>query len=64
MKRINLRLDVTEEERNLIRKAAALAGYRSMAEFCRAVVLAEAHKQGKQIRESLTNDSRIDSQNE
>lgn len=42
MKRINLRLDVTKAERDLIRKAAALAGYRSMAEFCRSVVLEKA----------------------
>lgn len=42
MKRINLRLDVTEVERDLIRKAAALAGYRSMAEFCRSTVLKSA----------------------
>jgi uncharacterized protein (DUF1778 family) len=42
MKRVNLRLDVTKDERDLIRKAAALAGYRSMAEFCRTVVLREA----------------------
>lgn len=44
MKRVNLRLDVTEKERDEVRRAAALAGYRSMAEFCRAVVLAEARK--------------------
>lgn len=42
MKRVNLRLDVTEDERDLIRKAAALGGFRSMAEFCRMVVLQEA----------------------
>lgn len=42
MKRINLRLDVTETERDLIRKAAALSGCRSMAEFCRSVVLERA----------------------
>lgn len=41
MKRVNLRLDVTEDERDLIRKAAALGGFRSMAEFCRSVVLGE-----------------------
>jgi uncharacterized protein DUF1778 len=40
---MNLRLNVNEEERNLIRRAAALAGYRSMAAFCREVVLAEAY---------------------
>ena len=40
---MNLRLSVTEEERDLIRRAAALAGYRSMAAFCKAVVLSEAH---------------------
>ena len=44
MKRVNLRLDVTEEERDLIRRAAALAGFRSMAEFCRVTILEEAHK--------------------
>ena len=42
MKRVNLRLDVTEGERDLIRRAAALAGHRSMAEFCRTVILREA----------------------
>jgi uncharacterized protein (DUF1778 family) len=41
MKRVNLRLDVTEDERDLIRKAAALGGFRSMAEFCRSVVMGE-----------------------
>ena len=44
MKRINLRLDVTEEERDLIRRAAALGGFRSMAEFCRSTVLDVAHR--------------------
>jgi uncharacterized protein (DUF1778 family) len=43
MKRVNLRLDVTEEERDLIRKAAALGGFRSMADFCRSIVTSEAH---------------------
>lgn len=42
MKRVNLRLDVTEEERDVIRTAAALSGHRSMAEFCRAIILKEA----------------------
>lgn len=42
MKRVNLRLDVTEAERDLIRRAAALGGWRSMADFCRSVVLSEA----------------------
>ena len=43
MKRVNLRLDVTEEERDVIRKAAALGGFRSMAEFCRSVVMGESN---------------------
>jgi uncharacterized protein (DUF1778 family) len=43
MKRVNLRLDVTEDERDMIRRAAALSGYRSMAEFCRDSVLRSAH---------------------
>lgn len=42
MKRVNLRLDVTEAERDLIRKAAALSGHRSMADFCRSTVLKSA----------------------
>lgn len=42
MKRINLRLNVTEEERDLIRRAAANGGYRSMAAYCHAIVLADA----------------------
>lgn len=46
-KRVNLRLDVTEEERDLVRRAAALGGYRSMAEFCRTVVLNEATRTNK-----------------
>lgn len=48
MKRINLRLNVTEEERDLIRKAAANGGYRSMAAYCHAIVVADA-----QYREKL-----------
>jgi uncharacterized protein (DUF1778 family) len=43
MKKVNLRLDVTEAERDMIRRAAALSGYRSMAEFCRDSVLRSAH---------------------
>lgn len=42
MQKINLRLNVTKEERDMIRRAAALRGFRSMAEFCRFVVLTEA----------------------
>jgi uncharacterized protein (DUF1778 family) len=39
---VGLRLVVTPAERDMIRKAAAIGGWRSMAAFCRAVVLAEA----------------------
>lgn len=42
MDRKNLRLDVTESERDMVRRAAALAGFPSMAEFCRAAVLERA----------------------
>jgi hypothetical protein len=42
-KRTNIRLDVTKEERDRIRVAAALAGYSSMADFSRAVVLQVAN---------------------
>lgn len=48
MKRINLRLNVTEDERDLIRRAAANGGYRSMAAYCHAIVVADA-----QYREKL-----------
>lgn len=41
-KPIGLRLDATDDERDIIRKAAALAGYRSMAEFAHDTVLRAA----------------------
>jgi len=49
-KRIGLRLEVTEAERDDIRKAAALAGYKSMAEFCRWVVLEAAKNELIHVR--------------
>lgn len=60
MKRVNLRLDVTEEERDLVRKAAALGGFRSMAEFCRSVVIAETNHIVAMVPKR--NDSQSDSQ--
>ncbi len=42
MKRVHIRLDVTESERNLIRRAAALGGFRSMAEMARTIITQEA----------------------
>ena len=42
-KKVNIRLDVTEDERNTIRIASVLAGYKSMADFSRAVVLQTAN---------------------
>lgn len=60
MKRVNLRLDVTEDERDLIRKAAALGGFRSMADFCRSVVMSESHYIVHQVPKR--NDSQNDSQ--
>lgn len=44
MNKLNLRLNVTEDERDVIRTAAALAGYRSMAAFCRAAALHAAQE--------------------
>lgn len=51
MKRVHIRLDVTEEERNSIRRAAALGGFRSMAEFVRITVNQEATHIDKQFRD-------------
>ncbi len=42
MKRVHIRLDVTEDERNMVRRAAALGGFRSMAAFVRDIVTKEA----------------------
>jgi len=57
MKRMNLRLDVTEAERDLIRKAAALSNHRSMAEFCRSVVLKEARNVAGNVAQIPSKDS-------
>jgi uncharacterized protein (DUF1778 family) len=49
MKRMNLRLSVTEAERDMIRRAAANSGYRSMAAYCHAVITADAeYREGLQ----------------
>lgn len=63
MKRVNLRLDVTEGERDLIRKAAALSGYRSMAAFCRIVILDAAKRSVRDVK-TETADREIESKDE